>query len=235
MCRLTVLVVTIVCPFASALADKFLIDKIYHPYVQPLEKELEFRNIMEDNSRALLGNRSIYRLGYGQALNDQWFGELYVIGDANGERGFDIQSYEAEALWQITEQGEYAADWGLLLELSRSNSKDSFEASTALLIEREWGRWSGTANLYGIYEFGSDVRNKFSSALNLQARYRYSASFEPAIELYKGRTETGLGPAVLGSHKFGNGRNATWEAGLIFGVNNNTADRTLRLLFEYEF
>ncbi len=218
-----------------AVADQIVVDKIYHPYVQPLEQELEFRTAVENNNGVTPGSRDIFRLGYGQSFNDRWFGEFYVIGDNNDARGFDIRAFELEALWQLTQQGEYAADWGLLFEFDKAYDKEVTEFSTALLVEREWGRWSTTGNLYGTYEFGADTHSNFKSKLNLQARYRYSAYFEPAIEFYKGENITGIGPVALGRHALGNGRNMSWEAGLIFGLNHATADRTVRVLFEYEF
>ena len=109
------------------------------------------------------------------------------------------------------------------------------EFSTALLIEKDWGRWTGTANLYGIYEFGSDIKNEFETALALQTRYRYSRNIEPALELYLGEDTQGLGPVIMGDIALGNARKIHWEGGVIFGIDNKTPDQTIRLLLEYEF
>jgi hypothetical protein len=218
-----------------ALADGLVIDKIYHPYVQPLERELEFRSIIENNSGASAGDRRKYRLGYGQSLSDYWFGEIYLIGEENDDQGLRLDAYELEALWQITEQGEYAADWGLLLELEKLRSDDIMEFATALLIEKEWRRWSGTANLYAIYEFGSDIEDELETALALQTRYRYSRAIEPAVEFYLGEDTQGLGPVIMGSRPLGDARQLRWEGGVIFGVDDDTPDQTFRLLLEYEF
>jgi len=226
------LLITLSCP---AMSNGSRIDKLYHPYVQPLEHEFEFRALGEENASVAPGDRTKARLGYGQAISDNGFAEAYLIGEKNDDRDFHIQSFEAEGLWQLTEQGEYFADAGLLFDVESKFDGDLTEFSSALLLEKEWGRWSGTANFFGIYEFGKDVNDEFETALNLQGRYRYSMHFEPAIEFYKAQNTFGIGPAFLGSYPFGNARKLRWEAGLVLGLDNDTPDRTIRTLIEYEF
>jgi len=211
------------------------IDKIYHPYVQPEEREIELRTVIENNANSPAGDRKTLRLGYGQSFNDRWFGEVYLIGYANDDNSLHLGAFEIEALWQLTEQGEYFADWGMLFELEKEKDENIAEVSAGVLVEKEWGRWTGTANLYGIYEFGSDVDNEFKTTLGLQARYRKSRHFEPAIELYRGEATFGIGPVLLGSHSLGSGRQVRWEAGLIFGVDSDTPDQVFRGLLELEF
>jgi hypothetical protein len=219
----------------TVLADGTIIDKIYHPYVQPEEHEIEFRAVIENQGDRPSGDNRVYRLGYGQSFNDRWFGEVYLIGVKNDDQALRLEAYEIEALWQITEQGEYFADWGMLFELEKERSEDVMEISTALLIETEWQRWTGTANIYGIYEFGDDIDNEFESALTLQTRYRYARAFEPALELYVGEDTKGLGPVMMGRWPFGGGRQLRREGGLIHGLDSETPDQTLSVLLEYEF
>ncbi len=229
---LAVLIVGTAC---SAIAGGSRIDKIYHPYVQPLEHEIEFRTISENGTAVVPGDRTIARLGYGQSVGDNWSVEAYLIGEKNDDRNFYIRAFETEALGQLTEQGEYFTDAALLLDIESKFDGALTELSSALLLENEWGHWSGTANLYGIYEFGNDVNNKFETALNLQGRYRYRIHFEPSIELYKARNTFGIGPVFLGSYPLGNAHKLHWETGLILGLDSDTPDRTIRMLVEYEF
>jgi len=218
-----------------ALSNGSRIDKIYHPYVQPLERELEFRVLNEDNASVAPGDRTKARVGYGQAVSDNWFAEGYLIGEKNDDRNFHVQSFEVEGIRQLTEQGEYTADAGLLFDVESKFDGDLTEFSSAFLLEKEWGHWSGTANLFAIYEFGRDVNNELETALNLQGRYRYSRYFEPAVEFYKAQNTFGIGPVMLGGHSFGRGNKLHWEAGLIIGLDNDTPDRTLRGLLEFDF
>jgi len=216
-------------------ADGLVIDKIYHPYVQPLEREFEGRALWQDEQPGRPDNLQVYRIAYGQAFGDRWFGEVYLVGrNASGE-SFDIEAYELELQRQLTEQGEYWADWGLLFELEKRRGLDAWEFSTALLAEKEWGRWSGTANLFLLHEWGEDVKDETETQLGLQARYRFSPAFEPAVEIYSGEDTRGIGPAVMGQVRLGGRRQLRWEAGAIFGLDSKSADTTLRFLLELEF
>jgi len=219
----------------QGLADGIVIDKIYHPYVQPLEQELEWRMIYQDEQPSADDNLWLYQLAYGRSLNDRWFVEAYLVGEKSDEESFGIEAFELEAKWQLTEQGEFWADFGLLFELEKEANEDVWEFATALLVEKEWGKWSGAANFYVINEWGSDIRDELETRLNLQARYRYSQAFEPAIEFYSGQNTRGLGPAFMGQVKMGNRQRLRWEAGAIFGLDSTSPNRTLRFLLEFEF
>lgn len=217
------------------VADGIVIDKIYHPYVQPLEQELEWRMIYQDEQASVADNIWLYQLAYGRSFSDRWFAEVYLVGKESDEYSFDIVAYELEAKWQLTEQGEFWADWGMLFELEKEANEDIWEFATAILVEKEWGKWSGTANFYVINEWGSDIKNELETKLGLQARYRYSRLFEPAIEFYSGQDTRGLGPAFLGQLSMGDGKRLRWEFGAIFGMDSKSPNRTLRFLLEFEF
>jgi hypothetical protein len=219
----------------TAHADGVIIDKIYHPYVQPLEREFEFRSIWQDRQPGRPDDLQLYRFAYGQSFGEKWFAEVYLVGERSDSADFSVTSYEIEAQRQLTEQGEFWADFGVVFELEKERNKDAWEFSTGFLAEKEWGRWSGTANLFLMHEWGGDVVDETETRLGLQARYRYSRAFEPAIELYSGEDTRGIGPAVLGQAALGGRRQMRWEAGVIFGVGSESPDTTLRLLFEFEF
>ncbi|MEJ2383006.1 MAG: hypothetical protein P8Y54_01255 [Xanthomonadales bacterium] len=219
----------------AVLADGVVIDKIYHPYVQPLEREFEWRAIWQDRQQGRPDDLQRYRFAYGQSFGDRWFAEVYLVGERSDTNDFSVTSYEIEAQRQLTEQGEFWADWGVVFELEKERNADAWEFSTGVLAEKEWGRWSGTANLFLTHEWGNDIADETESRLGLQARYRYSRAFEPAIELYSGQDTRGIGPAVLGQAALGGRRQLRWEAGVIFGVGAQSPDTTLRLLFEFEF
>mgnify|MGYP003385006430 CR=1 FL=1 len=213
---------------SSVFADDLAIDKVYHPYVQPLERELEWRMISADGEQ-------LYRLSLGTALSDRIFVEGYLTAADTNNDNFDIAAYELEMKYQLTEQGEYSADWGIVTELEKEDGVDIWEASTGLIAEKEWGKWVGTANLHLIYEWGDDVNDELESSLALQSRYRYSRHFEPAIEFYSGQNTRGLGPVAMGDVKLSGAKKVHWEAGAIFGLDSKTPDTTLRLLTEFEF
>ncbi|MFW5451787.1 MAG: hypothetical protein ACKE9I_09320 [Methylophagaceae bacterium] len=211
-----------------AIADSSAIDKVYHPYVQPLERELEWRMISADNEQ-------VYRLGLGKSFSDRLFIEAYLIAEDKKHDDFTIMAYELEAKWQLTEQGEYSADWGIIAELEKKKNDNAWEVAAGIIVEKEWGKWIGTANFWGIYEWGEDQDDELESVLALQARYRYSRFFEPAIEFYSGEKTRGLGPVLLGDINLGTGKKLHWELGAIIGLDSKTPDNTWRLLTEFEF
>lgn len=208
-------------------ADNLAIDKVYHPYVQPLEREIEWRMVAAEGDY-------LQRLGIGRSLNDSVFVEGYLLAAEEGDT-FRLEGYELETRLQLTEQGEYAIDWGLLVELEKAHQENEWELASALLLEKQWGRWVGAANLWLEYEWGDEVKDEFETAIALQGRYRHSPEFEPAIEFYGGENTRALGPVMMGDMRFGPGKKLHWETGVLFGLSNKTPDAALRLLAEYEF
>jgi hypothetical protein len=122
-----------------------------------------------------------------------------------------------------------------LFELETERDDDAWEYATTVLVEKEVGRWVGALNLSAIYEWGDDVSNEWESKLAAQMRYRYSRALEPAIELYSGDADKGLGPVLLGNIRFEKARKLHWETGVIFGLDSDSPDQALRFLLEYEF
>jgi hypothetical protein len=171
----------------------------------------------------------------GRALAEYVFAEVYLIGERSSDESLDLEAYELEVLWQLSEQGEYFMDYGLLFELEKEDDEDIWEYSTAALLEKEFGRFSGTANLGLTYEWGDDIKDELESSLVLQGRYRYNPRFEPALELYMGEDTLALGPVLMGMERLGVMKALRWETGLILGLDSDTADYTLRALLEYEF
>ena len=216
-------------------ADNIVVDKIYHPYVQPLEQEIEWRTLYQHSQPFVADNTWLSQLAYGRSLNDRWFVEAYLVGKRSDAQSLQVGAYELEAKWQLTEQGEYWADWALLFEFEHETHIDKEKFTTALLLEKEWGRWSGTANVYLSNEWGADSTKAFETKLSMQARYRYSKVFEPALEFHSGRNTLGVGPAFLGQLPLNAGRRLNWEFGAIVGLDHKSPDHTFRLLLEYEF
>jgi hypothetical protein len=220
---------------AVVQADGFVIDKIYHPYVNPIEREIELRGLVARDDDEAIDGAQLYRLGFARAFGERFRGEFYLIAQNAPESSFRLSAYELELKWQVTEQGEYFADWGMLFELETERGVDIAEFRTSGLVEKEFGQWNGTLNLSAVYEWGSDIVNEWEAEFTGQLRYRYRAKFEPAVEFYTGQAFTGLGPVGVGQFRFGQGRKLRWELGMIFGTDTESPDRVLRAMLEYEF
>ncbi len=209
-------------------ADGSGVDKVYHPYVQQLEREVEWR-------MTSIENEQLHRFGLGTAISDRWYIETSLLARDGEQSGLTIEQYELELKYQLTEQGEYDYDWGIVTELEKSRSDHDWEWATGLLIEREWGRYIGAANLWVKYEWGQTVDSEFETAVALQARYRYSRQFEPAIEAYLAEDTRAIGPVFLGDVVLEGRKNLHWEAGVLWGVDSVTPDTLFRFLAEFEF
>lgn len=215
------------CNFSQA--DSLSIDKIYHPYVNALEKEAEWRMRSADGQQQ-------HKFALGNTVSNKLYLEAYLNAEERpASNKLRLLSYELEAMYQLTEQGEYSADWAVMMEVEKLHEYDAWEASTGIITEKQWHRWVGTANLWLTYEWGDNRNDEFETSLGLQARYRYSRFFEPAVELYSGQNTRAMGPVIMGDIPFAGRKNLHWESGVIFGLDDKTPDTTIRLLAEFEY
>lgn len=231
-CFIIVIVSVFISICSTAYADGVVVDKVYHPYVLPNEREVEWRLFSHKESE---NNKLAQRIAYGQSVAKNVMLELYLVGERDVNDDFRLMSYELEARWMLTEQGEYWADWGLLFEIEKEKQKQNWEVTSGVLVEREFGRTSLTLNAFIIYEWGDTLVSEFETEFRLKYRYRYLEKFQPAIELYSGEDYLGIGPAFMGLQRFGSQKQLKWEFGLIIGVDSRSKGHIFRVAIEYEF
>ena len=231
MCSRVLFIILIILS-TNVLADGMVVDKVYHPYVLPNEREFEWRLMSrqtDDNS--LIGQR----IAYGQSISETVMVEGYLIGEKTETEDFGLQAYEVEVRWMMTEQGELWADWGMLFEVEKKHSSNDWEVTTGIIFEKEFGRTSLTMNLFGIYEWGENLQDEFETEFRLKYRYRWLPQIQPAIEIYTGEGYFGIGPAFMGIQRFDGQKQLKWEAGFITELSNSGKDHSLRIALEYEF
>jgi hypothetical protein len=216
-----------------AFGDGIVVDRIYDPYVQPLETEIELRSVIQYDDDA--PDLQKHFLGVGHSLSDRWFAELYAVWSEARDDVLALDQYELEFKWQLTEQGEYAIDWGMVFELERKVDTDVSEFSTIIVSARDFGRWTAVANLALVFESGSGVSDEFETRFHLQTRYRYREALEPAIELHIGQDTSVLGPAMTGVYRVAPGKKLDWEAGIFWALDDESPDRVVKINLEYEF
>lgn len=217
----------------TVLADGVVVDKVYHPYVLPVEKEFEWRMLAQrenGDSKDLA-----QRFAYGQSVSDNVMLEFYLVGERDSSDNFTLSAYEIEARWMITEQGQFWADWGLLFEVEKEHKENNWEVTSGIIMEKEFGPTSLTLNAFLIYEWGETIQNEMETEFRLKYRYRYLEQFQPAIEVYSGENYLGLGPAFMGIQRFSGQKQLKWEAAFITGVNSESQGHILRLAIEFEF
>lgn len=214
------------------VADGSSIKKVYEPYVQPLEKELEYQVLIERDNVEFGEQRSKHKLGFGASFTDSWFTELSVV--YSDTPSFDLEAYELEMRFQLTEQGEYASDWGLMLEVEKENSQDAWEVALGVLNVYEWQRWQLTSNLFLGVEGRAGVNNEVESAAAMQLKYRHSSVFEPGLEVFVSEDTKAVGLVFMGSVKVSTTDKLFWQLGALVGMNATTPDTTIKFLLEYE-
>jgi len=210
--------------------------KIYSPIVDFGETELEFRGHYNFDDEAN-GNDGVdgsqkYKLDFGRGVTPRWFTEVVLEYEhAPGEGGV-LAAVEWENVIQLTEQGEYAFDWGVLLEYSHAledDAADKFEFGP--LVQTEFGRQVWTGNLILEVPLSGDEGVEWEFATRLQRRI--SPAFEPAVELYWSEDELQIGPALLGKTRVGAGPTIfAWQAGVLAGLTHSTPDVAVRFLVE---
>lgn len=217
----------------TVLADGIVVDKVYHPYVLPNEREFEWRMLAQrENGNS---NDLAQRFAYGQSVSDNVMLEFYLVGERDSSDNFTLSAYEVEARWMITEQGQFWADWGLLFEVEKEHKETNWEVTSGIIMEKEIGRTSLTLNAFLIYEWGDTIQEEMETEFRLKYRYRYLEQFQPAIEVYSGENYLGLGPAFMGVQRFSGQKQLKWEAAFITGVNSESQGHILRIAIEFEF
>jgi hypothetical protein len=228
--RLAVLGCVGVLAVSAARADT---PGVYEPYVNVREREIEYGLTWRGLGD---GAAALQRLSFGYSWSDRVATELYVLSEIVSHGDATVRAQELEVILKLTEQGEYASDWGLLFELERGSDVDRNEVGAGVLWAKELGpRLVATANALVEFEYGGEIDNEIETALRAQLRYRARPQFEPAFELYLDDIDRAAGPAVQGAARLAPGRQLRWQAGLLFGFGSETPSKSLRAAIELEF
>lgn len=226
------LLVVVLLAFSSGLvADTGRVGRIYYPYVNPLEREFELQVLSAQDDTLKEDHIDAIKLGYGQSFGDQWYGETMLSFERVVSDSWRLASIELEGLYQLTEQGEYDSDYGLLFELEYNRDLEYYEAATALVVAHDWGRYSGAANLALKYEAGEYIQSELETSLALQGRYRWMREFEPGIEWHKAQNLNALGAVAQGRV----GVSWQWFVGLYGGLDDTSPSVSVNTYLEYEF
>jgi hypothetical protein len=220
----------------STVADGLNITQIYAPYVQILEQEIELVAIADSQSQNQNQNQepsyNWQKIGYGRSLLPSLYSELSLTRVDDGHRTDTM--LELENIWQLTEQGEYASDWGLLLELETFLDKSAREVSLGILNNWDIGKFSLLTNASIMYESGEDIRDEWETLLAIQGRYRRGQAWEPTVEVFVGQDTLAVGPGLTGVIKGAGARQLRWNM-VVLNDFDTRSDLVLKLEIEYEF
>lgn len=190
------------------------------PYVTPLETEIEWMSLYSGDDT---GNTNTYtKFGLGYGVNENLATELSIVQETSESEVSGIieqTSYEFELKWQLSEQGEYSQDWGVLLEYETNPDTLQNEFVLGLIVAKDIKRWTATANLFGAYEWGEEEALVAES--RVQLRYRFRPQIEPALEIHVTENTQAIGPLLSGLHRVSHGSKLGWAVGVFVDKKDN--------------
>lgn len=213
--------------------------KVYSPIVEKGELEIENRGIFDADKKTDF----LYEIGYG--FTENFFGSIFVESEKEPGALYKTEAVTLESIIQLTEQGQYFVDVGLLLEYkfaTQGDEPDKFEGK--LLLERTTGRFVHTANLIFENETGLNAAPGTFFEVYWQTRYLLSPGFQVGFQALSEFGQIGnfgplstqehrVGPAVFGKIRLGKKSFIAYEAGYLVGV-TAASPNAFRWLVEFE-
>ena len=245
----TVAALLIASLFSISTRDAHAGFKVYTPYVEMGELEIEYRPSVTVDGDAAKDNEQKHLLGIGYGVNSWWFTELYAEWEREAGPGESakFEAIEWENRFQLTNPGEYWADFGLLVEYERSDDdKSPDKIELALLFAKELGQFDAAYNLIFEKEVGGGASNDVELAQAFQLKYRLDKAFEPGIELFNEFGAIGdmpdfdgqkhyIGPIATGVIPLNDtGLKLKYNAGYLFGVSDAAEDGVVKAIIELE-
>lgn len=217
---------------------------VYSPLVEEGEIAVELRGHYDFDDDKSIDGAQAYKAEVEWAPTAWWLTEVVVKYERAPGEDLDATEIASENIFQLTDQGKYWMDFGLLAEFVYSLEDGGANAlELGLLGQKDFGANEVRVNLVFEQELesGADLEMEY----RWQYRYRLDERFEPGVEMYGGLGEWGefgsfddheqqLGPAMFGKFRTAGGA-IKYELGLLFGLTDETPDTTLRFLLEYEF
>lgn len=217
--------------------------KVYSPIVEQGETEFEFRihNKFDDDDS--IDGAQAMKLTAGYGLTSRWFSEVVLEWEDEPGESTELEAIEWENIFQLTEQGRYWADWGLLAEYVDTQHGENDKLELGLLMGKSMSNTLLNVNLIMEREIGSGAEKSIEMEYGWEFRWRLDRRFEPGIQAYGDLGELDdiefdgehlLGPAVFGS-VYLNQTKFNYDFAFLFGLNKHAPDALARMQVEIEF
>src|SRR6185437_16171295 len=158
-------------PLAHADPD----DYVAVPAVEYGEREVELR--IGSASATEEHRQSAASLAFGYGLTPWWFTEIYGKWHRSGATSFD--AIEWENRFQLTEPGQYFADFGLLVEIERPRDHaEGYEFKIGPLIQKDFGPLQANFNVIVERHFHASESEQTELGYEWQLRYHYRPAFD---------------------------------------------------------
>ena len=218
-------------------------EKVFEPTVVQGEFELEllggyqwWRNNDENRLRQFVGE-----VGYG--VTPWWKTELGVGTTRLPSESYHLDELEWENIFALTEPGQYWVDLGLFAELARDYAEGRNAIKLGPMFQKEIGSVQANINVFFERALGAAADPGAEVSYQYQVKWRGDSRFEPGLQGFgtMGRTndfghqtESNIGPAFFGQIPTGGRSKLKYNAAVLFGLNHNTPDTTLRFQIEWE-
>ncbi len=223
--------------------------KVYTPLIETGVVEFEYRGAHTFDADPAKDGAESQKFSVGYGVTDWWFLEAYGAWarDPGGNTNFD--GTEWESVFQLTQPGEYWANFGLLAEYERVQNRktDSDEVVLGSLIERDFGPTTTDLNLVFSRQIGPQITQRgIGFGYRWQTRWRLLPEFQPGFEAYGDLGPLGavnplreqqhlLGPIAQGRFRLGAiPGNLQYNVGYLFGLTRQSPGGAVKLILEYE-
>jgi len=221
-------------------------DKIYSPYVEYGEFELEYRGHVTNDSRAAKDKNMKDRAEIVYGFTEFWSAGIIGSWEKTSGSSREFVATSWENIFQLTDQGQYWVDVGLYLEYELadvSSAADKVEAK--LLLEKPGDQFTNTANIILEREVGSNSNGETELEIFWRTKYRWKKTLEPAIEIYSmfgdisntggfSKQKHSIGPVIMGNLATGSESKFKYEVGYLFGISDAAADGSWKWVLEWE-
>ena len=228
--------------FAVTFPDEAVAAKnVYSPIVEPGEAEMEYAENIKRESRST--DREV-KLEIGYGMTEHWFTSVY--SEFEGEDSLQFHAVAWENVLQLTEQGQYWADWGLYLEYEqsqRAQATNKWEAKA--LVEKSLRGFTHTANFILEQHVGDRADSALELAYAWRSAWRYHRWLQPAVEIYGELGKTSkvafnnhhshfAGPVISGKVRLTKFSKLGYKAGYLFGLTPESDHGIVTLMLEWE-
>jgi hypothetical protein len=220
---------------SQGLAQAAAVNKVFYPIVEPGEVEIELRGFVVQDADPARDGLQVNKADLAYGVTPRWFTELEFVFERLPGQSQELEAIASENVFQLTEQGEYFADFGLFAEYERVIGAKVHEIVLGPIVQKQFDQWLATANLFFEQQFGSEkTETGIEMKSGLQLKYRLSEGFEPGLEYYGYENDQNAGPAAFGLVRMGQNK-LKWQAAWLFGLTDVSADNSVRWMLEYEF
>ena len=202
------------------------------------------------------GSRS-YTLEFGTGLTSWWHSEIELGFERDTGSGQPtlLNQIVTENMFQVTQPGQYFADFGFYIEYGQSMTRGQYAASNQVtfgpIVAKDIGRTTNTLNLFFSRQLGpNQTSQRMDFTYAWQTRWNIWQPLSPAIEIYGDAGSLGasprlqqqqlmIGPVGVGSVHLndlglGKGGKLKYELGWLFGATSASPQGALRWRLEVE-